>query len=206
MTTSALHPPPGWYPDPSGARQWRVWTGTTWSEVTRAYGDHPDASTLRSSLALLGALRRVLNVGVLGVVGGLGLLVSVIAHWPGSAQPAPAWFVQVASGAALALMAVGSVVCAGAVRELRGRWTIDAVIPGVNFLVVGVLVAQRVGRPSYLRLTAEVVMLVIFVTSSRADPWLGFAPVVVAFGQSAWLSALITQLSGAPTGDEHLVG
>src|SRR5580692_5309378 len=51
--------PPGWYPDPSGTRQWRVWTGTTWSEVTRSYGedDAVGAPRFTASLGLVLALR-----------------------------------------------------------------------------------------------------------------------------------------------------
>jgi hypothetical protein len=45
VSISATSPiPPGWYPDPAGARQWRVWTGTTWSDATRPYGERVDAA------------------------------------------------------------------------------------------------------------------------------------------------------------------
>lgn len=33
--------PAGWYPDPSGAAQWRRWDGTTWGEATMPYGPPP---------------------------------------------------------------------------------------------------------------------------------------------------------------------
>ncbi len=190
--------PPGWYPDPSGQRRWRVWTGTQWSHVTRDYGRPATADVGRGdgAVALALALQRMLRVGVVGVVGGLSLMVNVLVHWPGTAHPTPQWFAVTASGLATALLTVGSFVSAETVRALRGRWTVDAVIPGINFLAVGALVAARLGRTSHVRTAAEVVLLVIFTTSSRAAPWLDLAPVVVAFGRSAWLSVLLEQTSG----------
>jgi hypothetical protein len=140
-------------------------------------------------------------MAVAGVVGGLGLLVSVLAHWPGTAHPTPYWFALAASSAAVAMLALGSVVCAFGVRELRGRWSIDALIPGVNFLLVSALVAQRLGRSSLLRNSADVVLLVAFAASSHAHTWLGVAPAIVALSQTLWVSALIDQLKGPPIDD-----
>lgn len=191
--------PPGWYPDPAGGRQWRVWTGTAWSSLTRPYGERVGerARDAASDLALARALGRVTTVGVLGVLGGLGLLVSVLAHWPGTAHPTPRWFAVSANGVALALLVIGSATYALAAKELRGRWTLDALVPGLNYLAVGVLAARRLGRPSALRATAEVVLLVIFATSAHLDAWLGVAPVIVAVGQSLWLRVLVDQLSAS---------
>ena len=43
----AAPPPDGWYPDPSGAAQWRRWDGTSWGSATLPYGPPPpDASSL----------------------------------------------------------------------------------------------------------------------------------------------------------------
>lgn len=194
--------PAGWYPDPSGARQWRVWTGSKWSEVTRPYGDLRATTPLAANLSLVHALRRVWSVGVVGVVGGLGLLVSVLAHWPGTAHPTPEWFALVASSTAVAMLALGSVAFAFGAKELRGRWSIDALIPGVNFLLVSALVAQRLGRQSFVRNFSEVVLLAAFAASSHADVWLGLAPMIVAFTQTLWVGALIDQLMGPSTIDE----
>lgn len=191
-------PPAGWYPDPSGARQWRVWTGADWSSATRPYGDPAPARALAPSLSLVRALRRVVDLGVVGVLGGLALVVGVLDHLPGSREPLPAWFATAAGAAAVGLLALGTVVYAEALRQLRGRWTLEAWIPGVNYLVVGVLAARRLGRPSGLRIATEVALLALYATSSRADPWLDLAPVLVALGQGMWLSVLIDQLTGPP--------
>ncbi|MGH9020334.1 MAG: DUF2510 domain-containing protein, partial [Acidimicrobiales bacterium] len=76
--------PPGWYPDPSGEPRWRVWNGLDWSDVTRDYaGGDVDATPWPVALAV----HRVARYGVAGVFAGLGLAVSVGAHWPGSAHP-----------------------------------------------------------------------------------------------------------------------
>ncbi|HET8989905.1 MAG TPA: DUF2510 domain-containing protein [Acidimicrobiales bacterium] len=189
-------PPPGWYPDPAGGRQWRVWNGAAWTGVTRPYGDALPARRVGASLGLVRALRRVVDLGVVGVIGGLALLVGVLDHLPGSAEPLPTWFAGPAGVAAVGLLALGTVVYAGALRELRGRWTLDAWVPGLNYLVVGVLAARRLGRPSGLRVVSEVVLLVLYATSARADAWLDLAPVIVALGQGMWLSVLIDRLTG----------
>lgn len=200
--------PPGWYPDPSGARQWRVWTGADWSDVTRPYGEANGATAPRfgTSLHLVLALRRVLTIGIIGVLGGLGLLVSVLAHWPGTAHPAPEWFAVVATGVAALLLLVGSVVCAFGVKELEGHWSLEAVIPGVNLFVASALVTQRLGSRRVWRIISEIILLVFFVASSRNDLWLCVGPVIVAYVESTWFSAFLDQLTGPSREDERAVG
>lgn len=194
--------PAGWYPDPSGLRQWRVWTGSKWSDVTRPYGEATAASRPHVDVALVQSLRRVLNLGVVGVVGGLALLVGTLAHWPDSANPTSRGFAVVASTCAVAMLFVGTLACAFAVRALRGRWSTEAFVPLVNLFVVNALVATRLGRPSYVRIGSEIVLLAVFILSSHQDVWLGLAPVIVALGQSSWVSALIDQLNGPSSFDE----
>lgn len=195
--------PPGWYPDPSGSRQWRVWTGAAWSELTRPYGDAVETPRFATNLALVQALRRVLGAGVVGVVGGLGLLVGVLAHWPGTAHPAPEWFALAASNTAVALLFVGTVVCAFGVKELKGHWSLDAFLPGVNLFIASALVTQRLGRLRAWRVVSEVVLLVVFAMSSRNDLWLFGGPMIVAYVETSWIGALIDQLNGPSTIDEE---
>jgi hypothetical protein len=145
---------------------------------------------------LLLALRRVQNVGIVGVLGGLGLLVSVLAHWPGTAHPTPEWFAIVASGVAVAFLAAGTAACAFGVKELEGRWSLAAFAPGVNLFIASALVNRRLGiRPAW-RILSELALLVVFVASSRDDLWLCVGPVIVAYLESTWFSALIERLSG----------
>lgn len=195
--------PPGWYPDPSGSRQWRVWTGTGWSEVTRPYGDVTAPARFATNFGLVQALRRVLRTGIVGVVGGLGLLVGVLAHWPGTAHPVPEWFALAASDTAVALLFVGTVVCAFGVKELMGRWSLEAFLPGVNLFVASALVTQRLGRLRGWRIVSEIILLVVFAVASRDDLWLIVGPMIVAYVETSWFGALIDQLNGPSTIDEE---
>jgi hypothetical protein len=195
--------PAGWYPDPAGDRQWRVWNGTTWTDVTRPYGEPADVTRFASNLELVQALRRVFNAGIIGVLGGLGLLVSVLAHWPGTAHPTPRWFALVASDVAVALLVVGTVVCAFGVRELQGRWSLEAFVPGVNLFVASALVTRRLGRTKLWRIVSEIGLLALFAIASRNDLWLCAGPVIVAYVETSWFAALIDQLSGPATIEKH---
>ena len=194
--------PPGWYPDPAGTRRWRVWTGEEWSEVTRSYGDPPKSSHFAASLPLVQALQRVFTLGVVGVLGGLGLLVSVLAHWPGTADPAPWWFAVTASSVAVALLLLGSIVCAFGVKELEGHWSPVAFLPGANLFVASALVTHRLGRHQVWRIASEVILLALFAAASRNDLWLCLGPMIVAYVESTWFGALIDQLNGPTAGPE----
>ena len=193
---SASTVPPGWYPDPAGARQWRVWTGGDWSETTRPYGDPVQSTGFAASFPLIRALRRVFGVGVIGVLGGLGLLVSALTHWPGTSHPTTMWFALVASNFAVALLLVGSVACAFGVRELEGHWSPVAFLPGANLFIASALVTRRLGRRKVWRIISEVILLALFAVASRDDLWLCFAPVIVAYVETSWFGALIDQLTG----------
>ncbi len=188
--------PPGWYPDPSGARQWRVWTGERWSDVTRSYGERPTPPSLVASLSLIRALDRVSRYGVVGVLGGLGLYVSVLSHWPGSAHPVPTWFAMLATTVALSFFFLGSAAYAFAARELRGHWSLSALVPLVNLEVVNAQLTQRLGTSPTRRVVADSVLLALFVMQFHHDAWLGVAPVLVALSQSFWVQTFLEQTLG----------
>jgi Protein of unknown function (DUF2510) len=192
MSSTAV--PSGWYPDPSGARQWRVWTGTQWSELTRPYGDVAPAPSIANDLSLIQALHRLVRYGIAGSFAGVGILVSVLAHWPGTAHPVSEWFAVSACNVAVALLLIGSACFAFAARELEGHWTPWAFIPGVNLFMVNVVVTQRLGGKPLRRVGAEVVLMVIFIAQFHAETWLCVAPVIVAAGQSQWVATLIDHL------------
>jgi hypothetical protein len=116
--TSPSPAPPGWYPDPAGERQWRVWTGAQWSHLTRPYGPLVDANQVSTHLTLLQALRRLLRYGIVGSFSGLAIIVGVLAHWPGTAHPASLTFCVIALDAGLALLVIGSASFASAVGPL----------------------------------------------------------------------------------------
>ena len=199
MSSPASLPPSGWYPDPSGARQWRVWTGTQWSELTRPYGDVAPAPSIVSDLALIHALHRLLRYGIVGDFAGISILVSMVAHWPGTAHPVTMWFGVAACNVAVALILVGSACFAFAARELVGRWTPWAFIPGVNLFAVNALVTRRLGGQPLRRVGTEAVLMILFVAQFHAEVWLCVAPAMVALGQSQWIATFIDQLLTSPS-------
>ena len=199
--SNAVSPaPPGWYPDPSGARQWRVWNGAAWSDVTRTYGEKAAPVTTASldamELDLLSALRRLTQFGVLAYYAGFALLVSLIAHWPGQPHPVSARFASATLGAAMGLTLIGAISFAVCVHALRGRWTVEAVIPLVNTFAASYLMSRRIGlnNPAF-RLGADVFITAGFVLLSTAHPWVGIALAGVAFAQLARAFALSDRLT-----------
>lgn len=193
--SSTDSPPPGWYPDPAGNRQWRVWTGATWSELTRPYGEPVSRPTLVDSLPLINALQLLIRYGIAAVFSGLGLIVSILAHWPGTHQPVPLWFAESASDVGIGLLVVGSVLFGFALRELQGRWTAFAFIPGVNIFAVEALVTSRLStRSVFWRVVSDVVLLLLFVIGAHGEPWLAAGLVLVALGQLQWTAALVDEL------------
>lgn len=139
--------PSGWYPDPSGAPQWRVWNGHDWSTVTRPFSTRDDQPTTENLAvtSTLSSLRLVRRFGVVALFGGLGLLLSALAHWPGTHSPTSPTWAQITLLTALGLLTFGTVGFAYAVRTLQGYWSFDAFVPGLNVLSLNVLCAQRLG-------------------------------------------------------------
>ncbi len=188
-------PPPGWYPDPGGERQWRVWNGNAWSDLTRPYGEPVPKPALVASLPLIQALHLLIRFGIVAVFAGLGLVVSALAHWPGTHAPAPLWFAEGASYVGVGLLVVGSVLFSLALHELQGRWTVLAFVPGITIFAVGALVATRLqGQFAARRIVVDVAMVALFVVEAHREPWLGVALVLVAFGQLQWTSALLDEM------------
>jgi len=190
--------PPGWYPDPGGARQWRVWTGTSWSELTRPYGEPPVRTSIVTSLSLIEALHRLVRYGIVAFFSGLGLVVNVLAHWPGTAKPTPLWFANTALDTGVGLLLIGSICFSLAARELECRWTLEGLLPGINVLAVSGLVTQRLGgRSAVWRVVTEVILLAIFIGQSHTELWIGVAPALVTLDHMRWTSALIERLAGS---------
>lgn|GEM_PF-671781 len=139
--------PSGWYPDPSGAPQWRVWNGHSWSGVTRPFATRPEpATSYDPNVAnLLISLRLLQRWGVCAFFGGLGILLGTLAHWPGTHDPTSLHWATSFLILSLLLMAFGTVGFAFAVRMLQGYWSVDACIPGLNIVSVSILCARRLG-------------------------------------------------------------
>ena len=201
MTRLSLSAPPaGWYPDPGGALEWRAWNGAAWSQLTIPYDAPPNSSDPVGALEFVGALHRLARYGVVAVFAGLGLVVSTLAHWPGSAQPTPAWFATTVSDAGVALLVIGSVYFALGARALEGAWHPAALIPGLNVLwVTGLVYARRGGHPAWTRTLTQGALVALYVAQSHRHPWLGVIPVLVALELWSSLSTLVDELIGPST-------
>jgi hypothetical protein len=186
--------PSGWYPDPSGERQWRVWTGTKWSELTRPYGEVAPAPSIVDDLSLIQALHRLVRYAIAGDFAGISILVSVLAHWPGTAHPVSEWFAVASCNVAVALIVIGTACFALAARELEGGWTPWAFWPGINLFVVNVIVTRRLGGQPLRRVGSEAILMALFIVGFHDVWWLCIAPAIVAVGQSQWIGALIDNL------------
>ncbi len=200
--SNAVNPvPPGWYPDPSGERQWRVWNGAQWSDVTRPYGTRDTLATTTGlggpELEALGALRRLTQFGILAYYAGFALLVGLITHWPGHEHPVSARFAGAALGAGVGLTMIGALSFAVCVRGLRGRWTVEALIPVLNTFAASYWMSRRLGLKGFeLRLFADVLITVGFAALCGSQPWVGIALAGVAFTQLARAYLVIDQISG----------
>ncbi len=194
--------PAGWYPDPSGARQWRVWNGTAWSNVTRAYAplatgasaSAPSAATQLgvAELETLSALRRLKHFGIVAYYVGFALVVGLVDHWPGHARAISLRLASPLLGVAVGLSVIGYVSFAAAVRGLRGRWSLDAVVPVVNTFAASLVMSTRLGVVNNtFRLLVDALVTAGYVLASRTNPWFGVFLASVAAYQYLRCSLLI---------------
>lgn len=159
-------PPAGWYPDPSGADQWRVWNGQSWTDLTRPYGPAAPARD-PVGVALLHdgmrSLRALLRYGIAAYFMGLGLLVSVIVHRPGQDPALSPSLYAALLGAALGFLLIGTAAYAVFLRHFLGRWTLEGLLPGINVIVTTYVVAHHVApRHAVARVAIEAVIVILF--------------------------------------------
>ena len=186
--------PPGWYPDPSGERKWRVWTGTSWSELTRPYGEPVNKDSVVASLGLIQALSRLTSYGILAVFAGLGLLVNLLQHWPKTNHHVPMWFAITASNMAIAMFIIGTLCFAFALKELEGKWTVTSFIPLVNVMVTSSLIAERLGAKGLRRAFAETILVALYIVQSKTQPWIIVALIFATYDNLRWTYGLYDKL------------
>lgn len=195
--TEAPRVPPGWYPDPSGEPRWRVWTGSQWSTTTRPFEVVGETATTRVALTL--ATHRLERYGVGGVCAGLGLAVSVAAHWPGTAHPMNATAASALMAVAVALAAVGTASYALFGRDLLGRWAWPLVVPAINVAAVSSLVTRRLGDPGPgRRALVDVMVATAYVLLYRTYPELAIVPPLLAADLALSLSRLSAASGATP--------
>jgi hypothetical protein len=122
MSDDALSAPPsGWYPDPGGAREWRVWNGREWSDAKRPYGDEP-----------IPTQHSLCRYGVVAYFAGLGLLIDAYHHRP-SVDPAMSWtWFAVLTTAALGTALIGHIAFTRATATLMDAPGPAAGVPILN--------------------------------------------------------------------------
>lgn len=170
-TPSTTTIPAGWYPDPAGAAQWRLWNGRDWTTLTKPYNTMVTTVPPLAAMAPASALRWVRRVGIPAYFGGLGLLLSTLAHWPGTAQPTSSTWAVVAGLVAVGTLSVATILCGYGVYALQGHWSLDVVIPGLNLLSVMVLVLRRLGVANFTAAMAiDAFMIVVVIVTFRQSP------------------------------------
>jgi hypothetical protein len=159
----------------------------------------PTSSLGLSELETLSVMRRLTQFGILAYYAGFALLVGLVTHWPGHAHPVSAHFAGATLGASLGLTLIGAISFAASVRGLRGRWTLDALIPVINTFAASYWMSRRLGLKGFeFRLFADALITTGFVLLCASQPWVGIALAGVAFTQLARAYLVIDQISGAP--------
>lgn len=195
MTTNeTLNVPPGWYPDPSGEKQWRVWNGKEWSDITRAYVASSATSLLSvDQIRVLYGLRRY---GILSFFAGAGMILGLVHYWPGSLHPVPWWFSNfyVALGAALLFLGYASFTRAA--LQLEESTTISAFVPLVNIVFVTLLCQHRLQNPFLRRVViSEAFLFVIVAAGIGISPWLIIIPALLSAQHFYWTNVLLDRAS-----------
>ncbi len=137
MLDSTLSTPPsGWYPDPAGAREWRVWNGRDWSDTKRPYGDEPIGTA--QLLQVIAAQNTLCRYGIVSYFAGLGLLIDAYHHRP-SVDSAVSW----TTFGILTTVALGAVLI-GHISFTRATATLmDAPGPAAGFPILNVVQWSR---------------------------------------------------------------
>jgi hypothetical protein len=189
-TNETLGVPPGWYPDPSGEKQWRVWNGKEWSDLTRAYVAAMDAALLgMDQIRVLYGLRRY---GIFSFFAGAGMMLGLLNYWPGSVHPLPWWFTNLYVAIGAALFILGYASFARAALALEEQPTVSAFIPLVNVVFVTLLCQHRLQNPFLRRVVvSEAILFVVALVGIGISPWLIVIPALLSAQHFFWTDLLL---------------
>lgn len=200
MTTENPPVPAGWYPDPSGEPQWRVWNGAAWTALIRPFGATPHRRPYTpADLELARTLRWYARLGLPAWFLGFVALVNGLWYGPGAPHPLPLWLRSLLLGGGVVGLTFGTVVLAFTLRALEGRWSASAVCPGFNLLAVSSLLSQRLAMPVGRRLLTLVVSLVLFAWRLRVMPVFAVLPGLAALDGATALAIVRRELAGTST-------
>ena len=104
------------------------------------------------------------------------------------------WFAVTASTAAVAMLLIGTLCFAFALKELEGKWTVTSFIPLVNVMVTSSLIAERLGAKGLRRAFAETVLIALYIVQSSTQPWIIVALAFATFDNLRWTYGLYDQL------------
>ncbi len=192
MTDSTTPTPSGWYPDPSGQPQWRVWTGSQWSTMTRPYGtSRPSTPEILASLNQFRSLARARYFAPLGYFTGLNLLVSIIGNWPSGPHPLAHLWLLPLLGACAFFLIMAWVICAQAVRSFQESWTFWALLPVGNLFVLSGLLRKRLLGPLARSSSGDLVGIGMWIIVATSTPLAGIITALIAFGQVLLIGAYL---------------
>lgn len=196
MEESTNLTPNGWYPDPSGQPQWRVWTGSKWSTLTRPYGSSsPSTPRIVGSLSRVQAIARVRYLATLGYFGGLNLLASLIRSWPKGSHPFSDFWLLPLLGLACSLLIIAWTVSAQAVRTFQDNWTIWALLPLGNLLIVMGLIRKDLFGPLARSNSGDLVGLAMWLFVATSSPISGIITALIAAGQIQLASVYLNNVT-----------
>lgn len=188
--------PPGWYPDPSGQAQWRVWTGSQWSTLTRPYNSSPPSTPrIVASLTRVQAIARVRYLATLGYFGGLNLLASLFRDWPKGSHPFSDFWLLPLLGLAGSLLILAWVVSAQAIRTFQDNWTFWALLPFGNLLMVMGLIRKDLFGPLARSNSGDLVGLAMWLFVASSSPISGIITALIAAGQIQLTSVYLNNVT-----------
>jgi len=161
--------PTGWYPDPSGERQWRRWDGE-WTSRVHPY-DH--AANSVADLSLLRALRAQYLYGAASFFAGAGLVLGMVHHWPGTKHPVSLDVATTLTTIGGALLVLGYAHYVRLALALDRRHSLSCWLPIENVLLVTTLLLHRLDNQRVRRtVLAEALLMALLVFAGGPFAWL----------------------------------
>lgn len=176
--------PSGWYPDPSGRPQWRVWTGSQWSTVTRPYqAQTPPTKQLFASLHRVKVIFSARFLAPLGYLAGLNLGASTFNHWPSRSGSGFTPWLALLFGLSVFLIVIAWALAARAVRSFQDHWTFWALLPLGNLIILTSLLRRELLNVPSRLISSDLIGLSMWLIVAGQTPWAGLITALIAMAQ-----------------------